>query len=82
MHGKGQGTKNSGVLGRCHNRLADNEIKDVFRIPRTMIIHAALKWSDTSDNSLWPMAMDHAVNSNNHTTHIFISLYTYEVWTR
>ena len=35
-----------------------------------MMINAALRWTAARDKSLWTMAMDHAVQLHNHTTHI------------
>ena len=57
----GQGIKHSGVGGHHHNGAAENSIKNTTRKAATMMIHAALNWHKMEDESLWPMALSHAV---------------------
>ena len=64
------------------NGVSDNEIKNLFRIARTMTIHDALRWNDASEKSLCTMSMTHAVHLHNHTPHIFSGMPPDEVWTR
>ena len=42
LDASGQGIKHSGVGGHHHNGVAENGIKNVVRIARTLMIHAAL----------------------------------------
>ena len=49
-------------MGGCHhNGVAEKSIKDVTRMTRTTMIHAALRWPSQADKSLWPLAMGHSV---------------------
>ena len=48
LHSKGQEIRHSVVGGHRQNRVADNAIKNLVRISRTVMIHAALRWPDTS----------------------------------
>ena len=82
LHGNGQVIRHSGVGGRHHNGVSDNAIKNVVRISRTMIIHAALRWPDFSEEILWPMDIDHAVHLHNYTHHISSGMSPEEIWTR
>ena len=52
----------SGVGAQHQNGRAERAICTVTSLARAMMIHAALHWFDSHDLSLWPMAMDHAVN--------------------
>ena len=52
----------SGVGAQHQNGRAERAIRTVTSLARAMMIHAALHWFDSHDLSLWPMAMDHAVN--------------------
>ena len=64
----GQTIKHSSVGGHHHNGVAENAIKNVVRKARTMMIHAALRWPECSEKSLWPMALSHAVHLHNHAS--------------
>ena len=52
----------------------------MVRIARTMVIHAALRWPDTSEKILWSMDMAHDVNLNNYTSHISSVMYPEGFW--
>ena len=78
LHVKGQEIRHSGVGGHHYNMVTDNKINNVVRISITMMIHAALRWPDASEKSLWPMAMAHDVHLHNHTTHIYSCMYSEE----
>ena len=80
LHVNGQVISHIVVEGRHHNGLAKNEIKNVVRIDRTMMIHYALRWIDASDESLWEMDMAHAVHSHNHNPHISSGMSPEEAW--
>ena len=67
--------------GHHHNGISDNVINNVFRISRTMMIHDALRWHDSSEKKLWPMDMDRAINLHNHNTHIYSGMSPEEVFT-
>ena len=60
--------------GDRHNGVAENAINNVVRIARTMMIHAAMMRPDSSEKSLFPMDMHHAVHLHNHTHHISIGV--------
>ena len=61
-----QWTRRSGVGGHHHNGVAEKAIKDVTRMTRTSMIHAALRWPSQADKSLWPLVMSHSVLLGNH----------------
>ena len=71
LHDKGKGITHRRVGGHHHNVIAENAINNLIRISRTMMINATLKWNDSSDNILWPMAMSHYVHLHNRTLHIY-----------
>ena len=81
LHVIGQEISHSGVGGHHHNRVAENSINNVVRIAITMVIHDELKYPDASENSLFLMAMDHAIYLHNHGPHISRALSSYKVWT-
>ena len=56
----------SGVGAHHHNGKAENTIKRIMAIARTMMIHSAIHWPEAADASLWPMAVSHAVYIHNH----------------
>ena len=61
----GQTMSFSGV-GAHHQNPAERAIGTVFSIARTMMLHAAIRWPEMADPSLWPMAIDYAVWLYNH----------------
>jgi hypothetical protein len=52
--------KFSSVGAKWQNGVAENAIKIVVSKAHTMMIYAALMWSEAKDHSLWPMAVTHA----------------------
>jgi hypothetical protein len=78
----GQAITHSGVGGHHHNGVAENAIKNVVRMARTMMIHAVLRWPDAYQKELWPMAMSHAVYLHNHTPSQSSGLSPEELWTK
>ena len=71
LHDKDQGIRHN-IVGVYHNNgVSDNENKNVVIIARTMMIHAALMWSDAIEKSLCTISMTHAFHLHNYTTHIF-----------
>ena len=61
-----QTSRLSGVGARHHNGKAENTMKRIMAIARTMMIHCAIHWPEAADASLWPMAVSHAVYIQNH----------------
>ena len=57
LHGKVQGISHSVVGGSHSNGVLENAINNVVIISRNMMIHYELIWSDSINNSLWPMSM-------------------------
>ena len=74
--------RHSGVGAHHHNALAETSIKHVVKTALTMMIHAALRWPEESDKSLWPLALDHAVHLHNHTPALSSGISPEEIWTR
>lgn len=56
----------SGVGAPHQNGVAERNIGTIMSMARTMMLHAAVRWPDTADSSLWPMAVDYAVYIFNH----------------
>ena len=82
LNEKGQGIKHSGVGGHHHNGVAENGIKIVVYMARTMMIHSALRWPEVSDRELWPLALSHAVHLYNHTPRQDKKMSPEELWSR
>ena len=47
-----------------------------------MMFHAALRWPEHCDKTLWPLAMSHAVHLHNHTPRRQDGLCPIELWTK
>ena len=82
LHEKLQWISHSGVGCHHQNGLTYNTINNMFRISRTMVIHTALSWNDSSDRSLCPVYMAHSVHLHNHNPHISSGMYPEEFCTR
>ena len=77
-----QSIRFSGVGAHWQNGVAEGAIRIVVNRARTMMLHAQLLWPETKDQSLWPMAMSHAVHLYNHTPNEQASLAPLEVFSR
>lgn len=66
---KGQGQRLSGVSAQFQNGQAENAIKIVVGMARTMLLHARLRWPKCTDKELWPLAMTHAAYLYNRIPH-------------
>ena len=51
----------SGTGAHHQNAVAERAIQTVTYWARAMVIHAALRWPDQANKSLWPFALDYAV---------------------
>ena len=49
-----------------HNGVAERSIRTIMTIARTMLIHRSIHWPNVSTNTLWPLAVLHAVHLVNH----------------
>ena len=72
----------SGVGAHHQNGVAENAIKNISKKARVYMFHAALRWPDKFDKTLWPLAMNHAVHLHNHTPRQHDGLSPVEIWTR
>ena len=62
---RNQTIRHSGV-GRHHrNGVDENEIGNVMRVARWILIHDSLWWPKVFKKSLWPLEVDHAVYLHN-----------------
>jgi transposase InsO family protein len=52
----------SGVGAQHQNGVAERAVKTVCEATRTIMLHAALRWPEAYDSSLWPMAMNYAID--------------------
>ena len=75
-----QSIRMSGVGAHHQNGPAENAIKNVSRKARIMMFHAALRWPDQNDNTLWPLAMNYAVHLHNNTPKAHDGLCPVEIW--
>jgi hypothetical protein len=57
---EGQTIKLSGVGAHHQNAIAERAIRTVVTKARVLLLHAMLRWPDTTTPDLWPMAMQHA----------------------
>ncbi|MGH7974205.1 MAG: hypothetical protein ACREBR_01670, partial [bacterium] len=57
-----QGQTLSGVGAHHQNGVAERAIQTVVTRARTLMLHAALRWPETSDVTLWPMALSYAAH--------------------
>jgi hypothetical protein len=55
-----QGLSFSGVGAHHQNGVAERAIRTVVTRARVMMLHAATRWPEMVDASLWPMALSHA----------------------
>ena len=78
----GQGLSLSGVDAQFQNGAAENAIKIVVRMARTMMLHATLRWPEVADKDLWPLAMTHAAHLYNHLPNRHSGVSPMELWTR
>ena len=67
LHDNNQTLRLSGVGAHHHNGVAENAIKNISKKSRVYMVHAALRWPEKFDKSLWPLAMSHAVHMHNRT---------------
>lgn len=51
----------SGVGAHHQNGVAERAIKTIMELARSMLLHAALMWSDPINEGIWPFAVDHAI---------------------
>ena len=49
---------------------------------RTMLLHAAIHWSDMADPSLWPMSVKYAVYLYNHLPNATTGLSPIDLWSK
>jgi hypothetical protein len=56
----------AGVGAHHQNGVAERGIQTIMSMARTMMLHAAIRWPDAADPSLWPLAVDQAVYIYNH----------------
>jgi transposase InsO family protein len=61
-----QQIKFSRVGAKWQNGVAENAIKILIYKAQAMMIYASLMWPDAKDETLWPMAVSHAVYLYNH----------------
>ena len=57
----------SGVDAQFQNGIAENAIKTVVSQARTIMLHAALRWPEESNKTLWPLALSQAAHLYNRT---------------
>jgi len=62
---KGQFLSFSGSGAQLQNGVSERAIKTICEAARTIMLHAALRWPDSYDPALWPMAMQYAADIYN-----------------
>ena len=77
-----QSSSFSGVGAHHSNGKAENTIKRIMAIARTMMIHSAIHWPDVADSSLWPLAVEYAVYLHNHVPQVSTGLAPNDVFTK
>jgi hypothetical protein len=71
----------AGVGAHHHNGVAERNIQTIMAMARTMMLHAAIRWPEVADPSLWPMAVDYAVYLHNHLPTVSTGLAPIDVFT-
>ena len=79
---RGQQAKYSGVGAHHHNGIAERAIQTTSNMARTMMLHAAIRWPDMTDSSLWPLAMEYAAYIYNHVPNIESGVAPIDTFTR
>ena len=72
----------SGVGAHHSNGKAENSIKRIMAIARTMMIHSAIHWPDVADSTLWPLAVEYATYLHNHVPQTSNGLSPIDTFTR
>ena len=72
----------SGVGAPHQNGVAERNIGTIMSMARTMMLHAAVRWPETADSSLWPMAVDYALYIFNHVPNATTGISPVELCTR
>ena len=79
---RGQDARYSAIGAHHHNGIAERAIMTVSNMSRTMMLHAAVRWPDMADSSLWPLAMEHAAYIYNHTPKMESGVAPIDIFTR
>ena len=72
----------AGVGAHHHNGKAENTIRRIMAVARTMMIHSAIHWPEVADSSLWPLAVSYATHLHNHVPQESNGLAPVDVFTR
>ena len=78
----GQDVRFSGVGTPHQNGVAERAIGTVVRMATSMLLHAAIRWPDVADASLWPMVLEYAAYVYNHMPHDNSGIAPIDIWTR
>ena len=79
---RGQDARYSAIGAHHHNGIAERAIMTISNMSRTMMIHAAVRWPDMADSSLWPLAMEYAAYIYNHTPKMESGVAPIDIFTR
>ena len=82
LHDRFQAVGYSGVGAAHQNGVAERNIGTIMSMARTNMLHAAVRWPETADSSLWPMAVDYAVYLFNHVPNPVTGISPIELSTR
>ena len=82
LHERYQEVGYSGVGAAHQNGVAERNIGTIMSMARTMMLHSAVRWPETADSSLWPMAVDYAVYLFNHVPNPVTGISPVELSTR
>jgi hypothetical protein len=82
LHDHFQTAGYSGVGAPHQNGVAERNIGTIMSMARTMMLHAAVRWPDVADSTLWPMAVDYAVHIFNHVPNGVSGISPIELMTR
>jgi hypothetical protein len=72
----------SGVGAHHQNGPAENTIKNLSQQARIFMFHAAIRWPEHYNKSLWPLAMSCAVHLHNNAPRRQDGLCPIEIWSR
>ena len=80
---QGQTSIFSGAGSHHQNGTAERNIQTIMAMAQTMLLHAAIHWSDVAaDPTVWPLAVRHAVWIHNRIPNVSTGLSPMDTWSR
>jgi hypothetical protein len=78
----GQDARYSAIGAHHHNGITERATMTMSNMSCTMMLHAAVRWPDMADSSLWPLAMEYATYIYIHTPKTESGVAPIDIFTR